>query len=121
MAKKPNGSANTQLCGDSAKTAAVGNRLGPCLEEINAVAARVVNGVVGSGTDANHAAFGHRLLLLVLTPKGFDMGVDPTTGELQAELLGAAGGEQAVHVEPREAINQDQRGCLGCELIANVG
>ena len=67
MAKKPNASANAQLCGRLAKTSAVGHSLGSSLEEINPVAARVIEGLVGPGSDANHSAFGHRLLLFVFT------------------------------------------------------
>ena len=93
MAKKPNASANPQLCLGSAKASAVGHSLGSSFEEINAVAARVIERVVGTSSDANHAAFGHWLLLFVFTTEGFHVGVDPTTSELKAKLLSAAGGE----------------------------
>ena len=92
---------------------AVGRSLGSSLEEINAVAARVIEGVVGPGSDANHAAFGNRLLLFLFTTEGFHVGVDAASGELKAKLLSAAGGEQTVDVEPRKPIDQDQRRGLG--------
>ena len=44
-----------------------GRSLGSSFEEINAVAARVIERVVGTSSDANHAAFGHWLLLFVFT------------------------------------------------------
>ena len=58
MEKKPN---------DSAKAPAVGHSLGSSLEEINAVATRVIERVVGTSSDTDHAALGHRLLLFLLT------------------------------------------------------
>ena len=91
MAKKPNGSAHAQSWLTSGEASSFANRLGPCLEEINPIAACVVEGVVGPSSDANHAAFGHRLLLVLFTTEVFDVGVDGASGELKAKLLSAAG------------------------------
>jgi len=37
------------------------------------------------------------------------MGLNGTTGQFESELLAAAGSEQAVHIQPGEAIQKDER------------
>ena len=45
---------------------------------------------MSSCPDADDAAVGNLLLLLLFSAQSFDTGVDATSGELKAELLGAA-------------------------------
>ena len=71
--------------------------------------------------DADQAAFGNGLFLLLFTGCVFHMRSNGTTGQVQAELLTAASSEQAVHIQPGEVIQKDERRRVPGEPIADVG
>lgn len=71
--------------------------------------------------DADQAAFGNGLFLLLFTGFVFHMRSNGTTGQVQAELLTAASSEQAVHIQPGEVIQKDERRRVPGEPIADVG
>ena len=90
-------------------------------QKLDVVCGGVVQGVMLSAANSDHASLGYRLFTLQFASMIFHMRLDASTAELQAELALASGCEEAIDIQSGQSIQQDQGRRVFRQLVTNVG
>ena len=90
-------------------------------QKLDVVCGGGVQRVMLSAANSDDASLGYSLFALLFASMILHMRLDPSTGELQAELALAPGCEEAIDIQSGQSIQQDQGRRVFRQLVTNVG